>query len=147
MKQVSILILVFISISNYAQDLTCKDFKEGVFIDVNEENGLTLKIVRSENTQKEQIVDSQQDIKSAIPEDTYFIDIEWLDDCSYRLYHKSNNGKPLPDTSEFINRNGGIIVEIVKIKGNCFYYTSSLNVDGEEIVINNKMCKVAQIDN
>ena len=45
------------------------------------------------------------------------------------------------EVDKFINENGGVLVEVTKIEGRCFYYKSSMDINGKITVIKGKLCK------
>ncbi|WP_299247407.1 hypothetical protein [uncultured Lacinutrix sp.] len=122
--QIVLLILILIGLNSCAQDLTCSDFKNGTFIIPNKYGELlNHKLIRNENSQME-FYDSTENKK------INYGTVEWINDCSYRLKFDETK-MDLRDDLKYINKNGGIITEMTKIEGKCFYYKSVLIVDGK----------------
>lgn len=122
--KIFLLIIILIGLNSCAQDLTCSDFKNGTFIIPNKSGELlNHKLVRNENSQME-FYNSIENKK------INYGTIEWINDCSYRLKFDETK-MDLTDDLKYINKNGGIITEMIKIEGKCFYYKSVLIVDGK----------------
>lgn len=118
--------------SVFTQSLSCNDFKEGNFyIETQEGQVRTYDVYRDG--------DSQIEYASSGEGENVYIDIEWIDDCTYRLTFDPN--AQLSETERFINDVGGALVEMTKIEGNCFFYRSTIVVLGEDVIINGKICK------
>jgi hypothetical protein len=117
------------------QKLTCANFKNGTFIVPKmSENIPEHKLVRNGNSQEEIIQVNGQTIK-------IYGNITWINECSYKLTYDLTKMKPSKEI-QFINDNGGIITELIKIEDNCFYYKSFLLVNGKEFKrIDGKYCK------
>ncbi len=114
------------SISCFSQDLTCSDLKNGTFIIPEESNNsFEQTIIRNKSSQVE-IVEISDEIT------TSFATIEWINECIYRLKYDDSK-MDLSRDMEFINDMGGILIEIIKIEENCFYYNSAIIFDGKEI--------------
>ena len=140
-KQMRILLFTILlaGLSANAQELTCADFKDGTFITpASEEVPLDYRIIRNGNSQ----VEITEDPDGILPSDfqkEQFVLIEWVDDCSYR----SKYDEEKMDMSEFhqlVNDNGGILTEMVKIEDGCFFYKSSLTINGKTEYLEGKMC-------
>jgi len=144
MKKNILLIGIFllIGLKINAQELTCEDFKEGTFnTTVLEPVKLDWKIVRIGNEQTETIKEIPEEYKDlGYPTDPHYVNIEWIDDCSYRATYDDSKSE-LTESQKLINSVGGITTELIKIEGNCFYYKSTLKFGEEEQVMEGKMCK------
>ena len=117
-----------------AQNLTCADFKEGTFIVPGEvKEDIPYKIVRNGNFQTEIVSDPEY-------KQTSYILLDWIDDCSYKSTYDVTKME-LTDYQKFINKNGGILTELIKIDGKCFYFKSTLKADGKTERIDGKLCK------
>ncbi|MDC9721373.1 MAG: hypothetical protein PSN34_01195 [Urechidicola sp.] len=142
MKKIIFLGILFItSYCFYAQELTCSDFHNGTFIvPANDIFPFDTEIVRNENNQTETIIDIEntlgQDYKKTIN-----VVIDWVDDCSYRAKYDPTNNE-LENYQKLINDNNGILTKLIKMENNCFYFTSTLNVNGEIQRVDGKMCKI-----
>ena len=140
MKQRLLLVTILIVFNSCAQELTCKDFMNGEFyVPADEETPLSFTIIRRGNFQTEIIQDPKNKLGSTHNKTLHTI-IEWIDDCTYRLRYDENKTK-LSEHQKFINENNGVLTELIKIEGNCFYYKSTLNVQGQIKRIDGKMCK------
>jgi hypothetical protein len=123
-----------------AQELTCSDFKNGDFyISADKETLVAYKIIRNGNEQTEIVQDPDNRLGTDYNKTSYEV-IEWIDDCTYRLKYDDTKMK-LSKFQKLLNDNNGILTEMVKIEGKCFYYKSTLSVNGVAQVINGKICK------
>ncbi len=133
MKKI-LLIIFLIGFDSFAQDLTCKDFKEGAFVvPADSITKISYEIIRKGNTQKEIVSDPEFKQVS-------FGKIKWITDCSYKTNYDTTKMK-LTKYQEFINKNGGVLVEMIKIKGKCFYFKSMLKIGDKTERIDGKLCK------
>ncbi len=142
MKKNTILISIFllIGIKINAQELTCEDFKNGTFyVPADKETLLTYKIIRNGNKQREIVEDPENTLGADFNKKPYEI-IEWIDDCTYRARYDETKME-LSEYQKFVNDNNGILTEMVKIEGKCFFFKATLNVNGEIQVMNGKICK------
>ncbi|PVW16317.1 hypothetical protein DDV96_03375 [Marixanthomonas spongiae] len=122
-----------------AQKLTCADFKNGEFyVPADEETPFNYKIIRKGNKQIEILLDPENKIADDFNKKAYEI-IEWIDDCTYRLKYDENRMK-ITKNQQFINDNNGILTELIKIEGTCYYYKSTLNVNREIERIDGRIC-------
>ncbi len=138
-KYSSILILLLFVFTSCAQEVTCVDFKNGEFyVPADEETPFSYKIIRSGNKQIEVLQDPENKIGDDFNKKAFEI-IEWIDDCTYRLKYDESKMN-LTKNQQFINDNNGILTELIKIEGTCFYYKSTLKVKGEEQRIDGKIC-------
>lgn len=142
MKYSLLSLALFFGIQGFAQDLTCADLKEGTFTTTTEEPvKLTFTIERKGTQQIETIEEIPQEyIDLGYPTTPNHIIVQWIDTCSYRALYDESKG-PLTESQQYINNLGGILTEITKIKGSCFYYKSTLKVNDQEQVMEGKMCK------
>ncbi|MBI6121469.1 hypothetical protein [Salegentibacter maritimus] len=137
--KLTLIITLLIGLSTTAQELTCADFKNGTFITpANEEVPLDYKIVRNGTSQ----VEISEDPNGILPADfqkKQYVTIEWLDDCSYRAKYDEKK-MVMSDFHKLVNENNGILTEMVKIENGCFYYKSSLTINGKTDYLEGKMC-------
>ena len=129
-----VLFLIFI-VSSCQKDLSCSDFKEGTFSMRTKNRNFT--IVRKGNIQ----IEFKKGIKSKINTESIRLILDWVDDCSYRL--KFDESKMiLKDHEKYLNDNDGILVEIIRIKGNCMDYNSKMiTKEGKTIEQKGSICK------
>jgi hypothetical protein len=142
MKKTTILLLTLIltGINSYAQELTCEDFKNGSFyVPADKETLLTYILIRNGNQQTEIVEDPKNTLGNDYNKTAYEL-IEWIDDCTYRLKYDETKME-LTEYQKFLNDNNGILTELVKIEGKCFYYKATLNANGETQIMNGKICK------
>lgn len=139
MKKIILLSILIIGFNSYSQELTCKDFKNGTFIVPKDEMIPTsFKIIRNGNSQIEFVMNPDEVDEPELKEKSYEI-IEWIDDCTYKLKYDESKMK-LTESKQFINDNGGIMTEMIKIEGKCFFYKSTLTVNGQTQRIDGKIC-------
>ncbi|WP_179008492.1 hypothetical protein [Winogradskyella forsetii] len=135
-----LLTLLLIGINSFAQELTCLDFKNGNFyVPADNETVLTYRIIRNENEQREIVEDPENTLGMDFNKSPYE-KIEWIDDCTYRVKYDESKME-LSEYQKFVNDNNGILTEMVKIEGRCFYFKATLDVKGEIEVMNGKICK------
>ncbi len=139
-KTILIALFLVIGIKINAQELACSDFKNGNFyVPADKETLLPYKIIRNGNHQTEIVEDPENILGADFNKIAYEI-IEWIDDCTYRL--KFDDSKmELTEYQKFLNDNNGILNELVKIEGKCFYFKSTLSVNGETHQMTGKICK------
>lgn len=146
MKRTLLTLFILINYVGYSQNLTCKDFKNGTFIVPKDSiSPITYKIIRKGNTQIELATNLHEidpNLLKTYPhlKDKFYETIEWIDDCTYKLKYDVTKMK-MSDELLFINNHGGLLTELIKIEGNCFYYKSTLNVNGEIQRVDGKFCK------
>lgn len=142
MKKLVILTFSLFGLFCFGQELTCKDFKEGTFIaEMTEPVKANWKIVRVGNAQTEFPEELPNELKATdFPMDPRYGILEWIDDCTYRLTYDSTKSE-LSDMEKTVNQLGGILNELVKIEGKCFYYKSTLKFNGGEQILEGKFCK------
>lgn len=129
--------LIFTFLNSAAQDLTCENFRTGNFIMPLENEFLSVRIERHENYQIEIPLDEE-----GLPhknKEAEFIDLEWINDCSY-IGKYDGTKMELTEFQKFVNRNGGIKVKMKKIENGCFYFISTLTIQGEEQRLDGKIC-------
>lgn len=98
------------------------------------------KIIRRGNQQTEILLEKPKELKDTDLLSKALVKLNWIDGCTY--VGKFNSAKTkLQDYQKFINDNGGILVEKIKIEGKCFFYRSTLKLEDESIIINGKICK------
>ncbi len=134
MKKIFLVVFVFTSLNAFAQ-LECKDFMDGEFyIPKGEGISRSFKISRNGNNQIEVVeVNGKEDISYGT--------IEWIDECTYRLKYDESK-MDLSETHKFINAHNGVLVEKIEIIGDCFVYKSTMIIDGKEVRIDGKICKM-----
>lgn len=138
--KILLLTLILIGLNSCAQELNCADFKNGKFyVPADKETLLTYKLTRNGNQQTEIIIDPENTLGTDYNKTAYEI-IEWIDDCTYRLKYDETKME-LSEYQKYLNDNNGILTELVKIEGKCFYYKATLNANGEIQVMNGKICK------
>lgn len=142
MKKLTILPLFLSSLLSFGQELSCNDFKEGVFISrMTEPVKVEWKIVREGSSQTEIPGELPEELKGTdFPMDPRFAIIEWIDECTYKLTYDSTKSE-LTDFQKMVNELGGFMNEMVKIEGNCFYFKSILKYNGGEQSIEGNFCK------
>ena len=151
MKKTKTLFIAFslMGLLSCNQDLTCADFKTGKFYipETKEEGKLTIIkndsvfeqtykidpdiqkyiIIREKNSQ----IEWTNEVGNGQPA---YVNIEWIDDCSYRLTYDSSKSES--------EKGNGVIVTKRKIENNCFFYTaSSTTSEGETISQDGIICK------
>jgi len=107
----SITAMLFISCK---KKINCTDFKTGKYLISNDtlfENAATL----IKTATKQQQINAKGD--------TLFANVEWLNDCSYRLSFDKTKMHLSPFQLN-VNERGGILVEFGMPKGNIMPYTS-----------------------
>ncbi|MCK0110488.1 hypothetical protein MWU58_14410 [Flavobacteriaceae bacterium S0825] len=142
MNKYILIMIILISANSHSQQLTCENFKNGTFIiPADETLPISIRVERNGNNQTEIILNPEViDAEDLELRKTFFEIIEWIDDCSYRITYNETK-MTLDEHQKFVNENGGLLVEMVKIEGSCFYYMSSIDVDGEVVSVNGKLCK------
>lgn len=143
MKISFILSFCFFITLGYSQEkkLTCKDFKKGVFYSVSEKDSFIFKtiIIRKDSIQTEEILNKSDTNLSKFHRKIH-VKLKWINDCDYIVKFDESKGK-IDDISKLINDNGGVKTEMIQIKDKCYYYKSSLKINGITEVINGKICK------
>jgi hypothetical protein len=124
--------LLLATCSAIGQDLTCADFKEGSFVIPGKDGQPNaLEIIREVNTQMEIKGDGETD----------FVNLEWIDDCTYRLTYEEGEAET-DEQKRFINDNNGIVVTKIKIEGRCMTYKATITtLEGEKMSQEGKICK------
>jgi hypothetical protein len=143
MKYILIVCFCLFGCHLYAQDLNCEEFKNGSFIvKITEPFEMEYKVNRIDNLQTETLINLPQELKKLdFPSEPQYGIVRWIDDCSYNLKYDQSKTK-LDATKRQINDLGGILVEVLKIEGNCYFIKSTLK-NGEEIIImESEMCKI-----
>ena len=158
MKIVLGLLIIFISNFSLSQDLSCNDFKKGVFyIEIkekfdtlylleepinklskflveNEEKGRIYKMIRNQNEQVEWIVEREE-------EGFTYEDSNWIDDCTYILKYSSKNADISEDQLD-VNIYGGLVVSLSEIENNCIKYKASVFYENKSEIYNvGYLCK------
>jgi len=138
-KQHILLAFFFSNTCIYAQDLQYSDFKNrNFYVEEDEFLPLGYKIIREGNSQVEIVQDPENKLGSDFTKTSYEI-IEWIDNCTYRLKYDKTKMQ-LSEYQQFLNDNNGVLTELLKIEGKCFFVKSTLNVNGEIQRIDSKMC-------
>ena len=140
-----ILLFIFCTYSWFcvSQDLTCDDFKNGRFVGSTPTfPGVEWKIFRSDSSQIEfPSKVPEKYIDMGFPLDTLYARIKRIDDCNYRFYYDESRMK-LDSVQKSMNKSGGLFVEKIRIQGRCYYYKSKAIMEGEQMVIDGKICKI-----
>ncbi len=132
-KIIGYMAVVLFSIGGFAQELSCADFREGTFFIEVSAMDVELKydIVRYPNYQEEYY-------RLGGPTK---VDIRWLDECSYVLT-KNPNDPDLSEIDQQINDRGGVVVQLLRIEENCYYFTSLIKVtESHSERMDGKICK------
>ncbi|MFD1096097.1 hypothetical protein [Salegentibacter chungangensis] len=138
MKNIYLLtFLMFAYFNSAAQNSSCENFKTGNFIMPPEEGYSSVRIERHNNYQIE-IPLNEKGLPDKNKEEQY-INLEWVDDCTYIGKYDATKME-LTEFQKFVNTNGGIKVEMKKIEKGCFFYLSTLTIEGEEQRLDGKMC-------
>lgn len=142
MKQILTLTLFILGLHAFAQDLDCNDFKNGTFkAEVSDPVKFQWKIVREGSQQTEFISELPQEYKDlGYSTDPHYGIIKWIDECSYLLTYDESKAE-LTDAQKYINQSGGVLTELVKIEGDCFYYQSSTKIEGVDLIRKGKLCR------
>ncbi|MCW5520317.1 hypothetical protein J1N09_10735 [Aureitalea sp. L0-47] len=116
-----------------AQELSCADFKEGTFYIEGNVAGKPFRydLVRYSDFQEEYY-------SPGVP---IKVDIKWIGECSYVL-SKNPADPDFGEIDKQINDWGGIVVELVRIEDNCYYFTSLFKVtETHSERMDGKICK------
>ncbi len=125
-------ILILFSIFYSDSNLSCEDFKKGLF-HVKEPNGTEIyyTLKRSENSQ----------IETNMFGDKVYYTIKWLSDCSY-LQKFDKTKMQLTDEMKMVNGDGGMVVELLKVKNDSTIKFQSYVKDFKELsLINGEFTK------
>jgi hypothetical protein len=143
MKKLIALALLFIQATIIGQDLKCEDFLEGEFISTTPQfPGVEWKLTRTKTTQTEwSLTVPQKYLDLGYPLDTLYAKINWIDSCSYNIIYDGSKME-LDENTKAMNKAGGISVGIEKIEGRCYFYESKTSVNGNEMTIKGKICKI-----
>ncbi len=141
MKKTILFVLALSGILASAQELDCTDFANGTFlVHTSGATPVTWRLVREGNFQteyKEEIPGNEQRTTDSKME---YSKIEWINDCTFRLTYDDSKSE-LTVVQKYINQINGILMEVIKIEGNCFTYKSTMTVNGKEVVREGKMYK------
>ena len=143
MKYKFLLPLVLILIQCNHPDLECKDFRTGKFkMTTSSPIKMEWEMERSGNNQIE-IINEIPKVLEGLEYSTTpkIVNIEWIDDCNYKLLAENTRGT-LDSISVEMNEAGGVLTELVKIKGRCFYYRTTNTFRGEKFITTGKLCKI-----
>ena len=142
LKHFLLTVLLAVISNSCAKDLECKDFKNGEFtLSILSDPDNVWDVVRKGNKQVESIMILPADLQyGKKTEYSIALNIEWIDDCNYRLFADDSVIKFNPSYKS-INDSGGVLTELLKIEGNCFYYVSTSKFDGKEVILEGKLCK------
>lgn len=150
------LLILFCTLNLFGQELTCEDFKLGEFYIPTDNANETVFYVYKDGELIQEIsqpVDSiekyvvikkektQIEWKNKIGfGDPTHENIEWIDDCSYRLTYDLEKNKSRGEES-FINGKE-LLIEKIKIVDRCMEYSATLEMpDGIKVVQKSKICK------
>jgi hypothetical protein len=143
MKRSLLFIFTFIPLILIGQDLKCKDFEEGEFIGTSPLlPDVEWRIIRTKTNQLEYPSKFPQRYKDlGYPMDTIYSNIKRVGKCNYRFLYDENK-MVLNQGAKDMNASGGLMVKKVKIEGKCYFYESKAILNGKEIIINGKICKI-----
>ena len=119
MKNIIVVLTLFSSINLCAQDLNCKDFKEGLFVVLADS-------IYSESSKYSRKKSKQ--IEWGEKGDSIYVNVKYLDDCNWVLTYDSDLNK-LDELEEFINASGGMYLETKEIRGDTLFYNGILKND------------------
>ena len=129
------------SMNSCGQNLLCNDFKEGSFTLTSFGNSpIISKVVRNSNSHIETITELPEEMKGLNIPMKYYVNIEWITECSYKMTYDGTKMQLNPLLISY-NESGGILVELLEIKGNCFFYKSSFKLNGQDYELKGKLCK------
>ena len=74
------------------------------------------------------------------PLDTLYAKVKWTKNCGYNFLYDGKKMK-LKENLKLMNDSGGINITKKKIDGNCYFYESRVTINGQEIVLEGKICK------
>ncbi|GAB5401211.1 MAG: hypothetical protein Aureis2KO_27960 [Aureisphaera sp.] len=142
-KGLLLLLCFTFSCVSFAQTLSCSDFKEGTFYaEATDPFKAKYKIERKGNHQVETPLEVPQEFLDAGESmEPYDVNIEWINDCTYKLTVDKEEGD-LTELEKEMNE-VEVLTELIKIEGNCFYYKTSTTFQNETLVIKGKICKEA----
>lgn len=143
MKIQIFIVLFFNSFLICSQDLTCDDFKEGVFIiTLDDFSGVEWKLVKNSGKQIETVEKCPEYYKkNGFPVDTNFGKYFQKDQCNYIVFYDQEEMN-LNEFKKNVNQNGGISTKIIRVELNCAYFISTYVYKGKESKIEGKLCKV-----
>lgn len=131
MNRIIFLGILIIVLTSCNKKVECDDFRQGSFIvPIDTEGGEPYRIIRNDSLQTE--IDSRG-VK-------IYSTITWLSKCSYVLMYDEDKME-LKDYQKQINNVGGLIVNVTKTDGDCFYFTSKIKGEAESERIDGVMCK------
>jgi len=142
MKKILTLIFTIIVIKSFGQNLTCNDLKKGTFILTTDKfPNVEWKIIRNGVEQTEMPIKIPKEyIELGFPTDTLYSKIKWIDECKYHMIYDEEKRK-LDESQKMLNDSGGILTELIRIENRCFYYVSTMIINGQKQVIEGKLCK------
>ncbi len=141
MKKTILNLLILVSLNSCGQNLKCSDFHQGNFTLTSfGTTPMVSKVVRNENEHIETIIELPEELKDLDIPTRYYAKIEWITECSYKMTYDETKMELNPILSSY-NKSGGILVKLIEIKENCFYYKSIFKLDGQTIELNGKLCK------
>lgn len=143
-KNFILLFLCCFGINALGQELSCADFRNGSFISTSEFFDMKIhsRIIREGNSQTEILLDSLPGLPPDFPREQHIL-LEWIDECSYYAWHDNSGTEP---SQKYVEGQGKILVEMIKIENGCFYYRSTSKLDGELVTIDGKLCREEQTD-
>ena len=113
-KIITLLVAIGLGFTSYSQELSCEDFKTGKFyIPKRKKDGSIEKIIiiREGSNQIEFSDEKHKDYEL----------LEWIDNCTYRVKYDSSK-MDLSKTQKWIQKNNGIVVEMLSVEGKCINY-------------------------
>lgn len=120
------LMILSTAIKANAQDLACKDFRNGTFKSTNE--GLSIIIKREGNLQEEYLDGSKTPAMS--------FSIKWIDDCTYTLAFDTK----VLEKNKAIPKDALLTVKITKTTADSYTYSCSSNFS--DLVITGLITKI-----
>ncbi len=140
-KTLFFITLILLGLKVASQNLDCKDFKNGTFIvTIEQPSRIVSKVIRRGNNQTEIILEKAKELENSGLPNKVLLKLNWIDKCTYVITLNPAKSKS-KGYNKFINDNGGILVEKIKIEDRCMYYRSTLKIEDESIVTYGKMCK------
>lgn len=135
-KQVIVVIVMaFVGVTAYGQELKCKKFKTGTFIIPGNERVPESKLKRSKTIQ----IESISETKSMV------LDIEWIDDCNYVLKRSADNlDEEISELEKKIDAEGGLRIQMLKTVKDTMYFRASATIDGKVYPIDGYQIKISK---
>jgi hypothetical protein len=124
-----------------AQEEDCRDFRTGSFyIPPSDDLPISYRVVRTTTEQIETIIGSPKGVVKESNQLPQYGVLQWLDDCSYRIWFDATKGI-LSETQLMINDNNGVLIELLSREKDCFTFKSTFVKDDQNISFLGKQCK------